>query len=69
MAAIFSNLKLEGKIALVLDKNDDNVALSARNIPGVFVTTVDHASVLDLLSTKHVVLTENAVKQYEEVLG
>lgn len=68
-AAVLANLKVEGKVAFVLDKKDDTLALSARNLPGVIVTTVDHASVLELMNTKHVVLTAGAVKQYEEVLG
>lgn len=69
MVAVLKNLAVEGKVALVLNEGDETVALSARNIPGVLVTTVNHASVYELLNVKHVVLTQDAVKQYEEVLG
>jgi large subunit ribosomal protein L4 len=64
-----SSLALDGKVAIVLAGQDDVVAKSARNIPGVLVTTAQHVSVYELLNVKHVVLTQDAVKLYEEVLG
>jgi large subunit ribosomal protein L4 len=69
MAAVLSSLALDGKVAIVLAGQDDVVAKSARNIPGVLVTTAQHVSVYELLNVKHVVLTQDAVKLYEEVLG
>lgn len=69
MASVLSSLTLDGKVALVLGAPDDVVAKSARNIPGVLVTTTQHVSVYELLNVKHVVLTQDAVKLYEEVLG
>lgn len=69
MAEVVSNLALEGKVAFVCTETNDNVALSARNIPGVTVTTVSHVSVYELMNYKNVVLTQDAVKKYEEVLG
>lgn len=69
MVAILKNLAVEGKVAVVLLENNENLTLSARNIPGVMVTTVAHASVYELMNAKHIVLTQDAVKQYEEVLG
>jgi large subunit ribosomal protein L4 len=69
MAAVLSSLALDGKVAIVLAGQDDVVAKSARNSPGVLVTTAQHVSVYELLNVKHVVLTQDAVKLYEEVLG
>ncbi|QMS85180.1 50S ribosomal protein L4 [Candidatus Xianfuyuplasma coldseepsis] len=69
MVNVLNNLKVEGKVAFVLDKPNTTLALAARNIPGVTVTTVDHVSVYELLNVKTVVLTADAVKKYEEVLG
>ncbi len=69
MIQVLNNLNLEGKVAVVLKDADEVLALSARNIPGVMVTTASHVSVYELLSVKHVVLTEDAVKHYEEVLA
>lgn len=69
MVEVLTGLALEGKVAFVCNEVDANVALAARNIPGVTVTTVSHVSVYELMNYKNIVLTQDAVKQYEEVLG
>lgn len=69
MADILTNLSLEGKVMVVLDSIDDVVALAARNIPNVSVTTVDQASVYEIMNHSTVLTTQDAVKKYEEVLG
>ncbi len=69
MVEVLNNLNVTGKIMIVLPDNNETVALSARNIPGVTVTTVSHASVYELMIFKTVVTTVDAVKLYEEVLG
>jgi len=69
MVQVLQNLSLEGKVAIVLSEPNTNVMIAARNIPNVIVTTVDHVSVYELLNMKTVVLTADAVKKYEEVLG
>ncbi len=69
MVEVLNSLNLSGKVAFVLPEVSENVALSARNIPGVTVTTVSHASVYELMNYTNVVVTEDAVKLYEEVLG
>ncbi len=69
MVEVLDNLKVNGKVMIVLAENNEAVALSARNIPGVTVTTVSHASVYELMIYKTLVMTADAVKLYEEVLG
>ena len=69
MVEVLNNLNVSGKIMIVLPENNDSVALSARNIPGVTVTTVSHASVYEIMNYRTVVTTVDAVKLYEEVLG
>lgn len=69
MVEVLKGLDLSGKVAFVLPENNEKVSLSARNIPGVTVTTVSHASVYELMNYTNVVVTEDAVKLYEEVLG
>jgi large subunit ribosomal protein L4 len=69
MVEVLSNLGLTGKVAIVLNDANANVALSARNIPNVTVTNVDHVSVYELMNFTTVVVTADAVKKYEEVLG
>ena len=68
MVAVLDNLNVKGKVAVVLSEKDNNVALSARNIPNLTVTTWDHVSVYELMN-KNIVMTQAAVKKYEEVLG
>lgn len=69
MVEVLNNLNLTGKVAFVLNESNENVALAARNIPNVTVTTVSHASVYELMNFNTVVVTADAVKKYEEVLG
>ena len=69
MVEVLNNLEATGKVVIVLNGANDNVQLSARNIPNVTVTTVDHLSVYELLNFTTVVATTYAVKKYEEVLG
>jgi len=69
MVEVLNNLKVSGKVMIVLAENNEAVALSARNIPMVTVTTVSHASVYELMIYKTLVMTADAVKLYEEVLG
>ncbi|AHN23740.1 50S ribosomal protein L4 [Lysinibacillus sphaericus] len=66
---ILKDLSLEKKSLFVTADLDENVALSARNIPGVTVLTANGINVLDLLGHEKVVFTKAAVEKVEEVLG
>ncbi len=68
MVDIFNNLKINEKVLIILPESDMNVELSARNIPNTLVTTVSQASVYDIMHSTVVITTEDAVKNYEEVL-
>nr|WP_106781826.1 50S ribosomal protein L4 [Lysinibacillus timonensis] len=67
--AILGNLNLNKKALFVTAEVDENVALSARNIPGVTVLTASGINVLDLVGHEKVVFTKAAVEKVEEVLG
>ncbi|HWK24562.1 MAG TPA: 50S ribosomal protein L4 [Ureibacillus sp.] len=67
--AILGNLNIDKKALFVTAELDENVALSARNIPGVTVLTASGINVLDLLGHDKVVFTKAAVEKVEEVLG
>jgi large subunit ribosomal protein L4 len=56
-----------GKVLLVVKEHDDNVTLSARNLPNVKVILAGNLSVRDLLNVNHVVATEDALKHIQEV--
>ncbi|MCD8915802.1 MULTISPECIES: 50S ribosomal protein L4 [Staphylococcus] len=66
---VLSNLELPKKVLVVTESEDVNVELSARNIPGVQITTVTGLNVLDITSADSVLITEAAAKKVEEVLG
>ena len=66
MANVLDNLKVE-KALVVLDKKDENVILSARNIPTVRTTMSNSVNVYDVLKYGTVVITKEAVAQIEEV--
>lgn len=68
-AAILKALEINKKALFVTAELDENVALSARNIPGVTVLTASGINVLDLLGHDKVVFTKAAVEKVEEVLG
>jgi large subunit ribosomal protein L4 len=66
MAAVLNNLKVN-KALVVLDKKDENVILSARNIPEVRTVMSGSVNVYDVLKYGNVVITKEAVAQIEEV--
>lgn len=66
---VLKALSIEKKALFVTADLDENVALSARNIPGVSVVTASGINVLDLLGHEKVVFTKAAVEKVEEVLG
>ncbi|MWV47452.1 50S ribosomal protein L4 [Paenibacillus sp. HJL G12] len=66
---ILNNLKVERKALIVAPSYDDNVALSARNIPGVKFVAADGINVLDVLMYDKLIITKEAVQKVEEVLA
>ncbi|ANS75999.1 50S ribosomal protein L4 [Paenibacillus yonginensis] len=68
-AAILNNLKVDRKALVVAPSYDDNVALSARNIPGVKFVAADGINVLDVLTYDKLIITKEAVQKVEEVLA
>ncbi|WP_017729597.1 50S ribosomal protein L4 [Halalkalibacterium ligniniphilum] len=69
MANILSNLSVDSKALVVTADYNDNVALSARNIPGVTFLTADGVNVLDVLKHDKLIITKEAVEKIEEVLA
>ncbi|MDD2647544.1 MAG: 50S ribosomal protein L4 [Eubacteriales bacterium] len=67
MVDILKNLGVEKKALIVLDKQDVNVLLAARNIPGVKTAYPNTLNVVDILSYDKFIITKDAVKIVEEV--
>ncbi|MDO4265094.1 MAG: 50S ribosomal protein L4 [Eubacteriales bacterium] len=65
-AEVLSALKLD-KALVILDELDQNVILSARNIPDVKTTQVNTLNVYDVMKYSTVVVTKKAVSNIEEV--
>ena len=65
-AQVMSNLKVE-KALVVLNENDKNVVLSARNIPTVKTALTNTINVFDILKYDTIVIEKNAVATIEEV--
>lgn len=66
MKETLDNLKVS-KVLIVIDKKDDNVALSARNLPNVRAILSNSINVYDILKYDTLVITKDAVAQIEEV--
>ena len=69
--SFLANVQAEGKTIVVCAPEEltAEAVLSARNIPGVFLTPVNNASVYEILCYDKMVVTEGAIKYYEEELN
>jgi len=66
---VLANLPVGKKALVVTETLDENVALSARNIPGVTVIHASDINVLDVVGHNTLIMTKAAVDKVEEVLG
>ena len=64
--AVLENLKVDNALVVMNDK-DNNVVLSARNIPNVKTTLTNTLNVFDVLKYKTVIVTKDAVATIQEV--
>ena len=63
---VLNNLKVS-KAVVVLGENDNNVILSARNIPDVITSTVNTINTYDIMKFGTVIATKDAIAKIEEV--
>lgn len=66
---VLNNLKLEQKVLLVLEAENDNTYLSARNLANVKVIDDKNLNVLDLVNYDKVLITKQALSTVEEALA
>ncbi len=69
MDTVLNSLKAEGKTMVILDELNDMILTSSRNIPNLRAVTYNHVSVYDIMNTKTIIATENALKKIEEALS
>ena len=63
---VLNNLKVS-KAVVVLAEDDQNVILSARNIPGVITASINTINTYDIMKYSTVIATKDAVAKIEEV--
>ena len=63
---VLNNLKVSKAVVIIAD-NDQNVVLSARNIPGVITASVSTINTYDIMKYSTVIATKDAVAKIEEV--
>ncbi|MHB1403692.1 MAG: 50S ribosomal protein L4 [Thiobacillus sp.] len=57
-----------GKVMIIADNVDDNLWLSSRNLPNVYVVEPHQADPWSLVKFGNVLITKAAVKQFEEMV-
>ena len=67
MVNVLDALKVNKALVILDGEDNDNVALSARNIAGVRTVPVNAINVYDILKYETVIITKNAVSKIEEV--
>ncbi len=58
------DMKLEGKLLLVLADFDENLVKAAGNLPNIIIVSTDNVSVYDVLNANKVIMTKSALEAY-----
>ncbi|HHW18385.1 MAG TPA: 50S ribosomal protein L4 [Firmicutes bacterium] len=67
--AMLKKFGAEKSSLIITGEHEPNVVLSARNIPGVKVTTARELNAYDAMAKRYLFVTEDALKKLEEVLS
>ena len=67
--AVLNNLNVNEKTLVVLDDDNANAALAARNLENVTVMTAKGVNVLDVINNDKLVVVQSALAQVEAVLA
>lgn len=67
MEAFRKAMKLDKRTVVVMDENDQDVILAARNLPTLSTISVSEISTYEIVANAVVVLTKGSVKKLEEV--
>lgn len=66
---VLSELKITGKVTVVVADGDDNTVLSIRNLPTVRAITASKINAYDLTDCAQIVMTKDALDKVTEVLS
>ncbi|MBE7042404.1 MAG: 50S ribosomal protein L4 [Ruminococcaceae bacterium] len=67
IVSMLDALKVEGKALIITCDKDDNVVLSARNIPTAATTFATALNTYDVLNSDKVIVSKDAIAKIEEV--
>lgn len=68
--SVLSNLNLTNeKVLMIVGNGNDNVYLSARNLPRVKVVSADSVNTFDVLNAKKVILTVSSLEVIQTILN
>jgi len=63
---ILNNLKIEGKISIIIEDKDIDIEKSFRNIPGIHVMVINKLNMITIIGSDYLLTTENLFKKIEE---
>lgn len=66
--SVLENFKLDKKVLLMDDRENRNLYLSSRNVPGVKLVATGGLNVYDLMNCRHFLVTKRAIVALQEVL-
>ena len=66
---VIESLTQDKNILIVVDELNDNMILATRNLNNIILLTTDEINTYDVVASDVMIITENAVKNLEEVLG
>ncbi|MCI7240211.1 MAG: 50S ribosomal protein L4 [Aerococcus suis] len=66
---VLTNLDVDTKVLVVIDKDNENAVRSARNLANVTIVDENNVNVFDLVNNEKVVMTQSALSNVEEVLA
>ena len=70
MKNLLANLKLDNTKTLIIVKElDENIILASRNLANIALIESGEVNVLDLIAADKILITDEALKSIEEVLG
>lgn len=69
MVKVLKQLNLNGRTTVVMDKQDEKLRLSGRNIKRLQILNPQNLNTYDLINCDHLLLTREAITQIEEKLS
>lgn len=69
MEEILTNLKILGTILLIIDKKDEKIKKSAKNLPYLKLVPANSLNILDLTNYEYLIITKDGIKKINRIYG